>query len=374
MSARSKRPVKAQLRAIQASQHLHTVHRRHTGHVTPHQTTSYPVLAMLLLLVGVFLGGWGHMVTADTITAQDSYVVHASVPGPPPSQPATIDEPHDGDVFTTSPITVSGSCPVNTYESLYRNGAFSGVAQCDAAGHYELSTSLFPGTNQLQVRDYSQTDVGGPLSNIVTVQYNPPVPPKAPDSSGTGGTPSTTNTSGPNVYGEPLIFKTNFVYEGHYVDTVTTWQLDIEGGTAPYAISVEWGDGQHSLLSRPKAGTFTVQHTYTKPGSGYRGSYVTKFSASDSDGAQTILQLLAIVNNPPSALFLNNANGHGAAGGSTSGSAGGSGENVRSYVLTLMKFIWPTYGVAVLLVISFWLGEQREYLRLKSHHKKVRHA
>lgn len=371
MKHRSRRPAKKTLRVIQTSQHLHTVHRRHTGHVTPHRTTSYPVLAMLLLITGVFLVGWTRFVSANTVDLSGDYTVTVSVPGPPPSQPATIDSPSDGATFTQVPITVSGSCPINTYETLYRNGAFSGVALCDPVGHYQLQTSLFPGANQLQVRDFSQTDVPGPLSNLVTVHYNPPQP-VAPPSTGSGSNPSTTNSSGPAVYGEPLILKTKFTYEGHYTGSNTNWQLDIEGGTAPYAVSVDWGDGQHTLISRKAAGSFTVGHVYKHPGTGYRGSYVTKFSASDSQDEQTFLQLMAIVNNPPGAAVASGTSGH-----QTSGPLG-SGETVRSYVLTLMKYIWPTYLIAVLLLVSFWLGEQREYQRLKSRLrprlKRARHA
>lgn len=375
MKHRSKQPAK-KLRAIQTSQHMHVVHRKHTGHVTPHRTTSYPVLAMLLIVVGVFLVGWTHLVASDSlVTRSGSYNVMVSVPGPPPTLPATIDSPTDGTVFKDVPITVSGSCPVNTYESLYRNGAFSGVALCDLAGHYEITTSLFPGANELQVRDFSQTDVAGPWSNKVTVQYNPPHPVNPPSTGetpagGTSGTDnSTTNQGGPVVNGEPLIFKTSFTYEGHYVGDTSTWELDIEGGSAPYAVSVEWGDGTHTLISRSKAGTFSVDHVYKKAG-GYRGSYVTKFSASDGEGTQTFLQLLAIVNNPPSAAVASGSAGHNTSGPSLSVGT----DTVRTYVLALMKFIWPTYGFAVLLLFSFWLGERREYERLKPRLKKARHA
>jgi len=369
MKSRSKRPSKKQLRAIQTSRHLHVVHKAHTGHITPHRTTSYPVLAMLLLLIGVFLVSWTRWVGATTVTQSGSYTVNVSVPGPPPSQAATIDQPKDGAVFTSQPITVSGTCPVNTYEKLYRNGAFSGVAQCDLSGHYSLITGLFPSNNQLKVRDFSQTDVPGPWSNTVNVTYNPPQPVTPPSTGGNEGNPSTTNTGGPTVYGEPLIFKTNFVYEGHYVNSPTTWELDIEGGNAPYAISVDWGDGQHSLISRSKAGTFNFSHTYKKPGPGYQGSYVTKFSASDEAGQQTFLQLMAIVNNPPGAAIASGNAGHSSNNTFQSGAG-----NVYSSFLTLMKYIWPSYFLAVLLLVSFWLGERREYERLKPRLRKARHA
>lgn len=378
MKKQSRRAAPKKLRAVQTSQHWHVAHHRHTGHITHRRTTSYPALAMILLCVGVFLAGWTRFVTADSFIypppASGGYTVRASVPGPAPTIAATIDSPLDGTTVTAQPITVSGSCPLNTYETLYRNGAFSGVALCNASGQYELQTGLFPGVNQLRVRVFSSTDVPGPMSSTVSVTYKPSVPPKPPATGGestAGSNSSTTNTSGPEVQGQPLIFKTTFVYEGHYVGTTSTWELDIEGGNAPYAISVDWGDGQHSLVSRPRAGNFTLEHVYHKPG-GYHGSYVTKFLASDADGSETLLQLMAIVNNPPDSA---KGSSHSLVPGAGSlGNGSGATHTFDTYILTLLKYIWPGYLVVVLMLVSFWLGERREFQHLKPRLKKVRHA
>jgi hypothetical protein len=334
---------------------------------------------MILLCVGVFLLSWTNFVTADGPypgPVTNSYTVHASVPGPPPSQPATIESPADAATFTTTPITVTGSCPQNTYETLYRNGAFSGVALCDDTGSYQLQMDLFAGTNQIQARDFSLTDVPGPISNIVSVTYTPPTPPPGSSSSSSGSSASSsstttsgnsssaTNTGGPVAPSEPLIFKTNFTYQGQYTGTAATWQLDIEGGTAPYAISVDWGDGSHSLISQPHAGLFSIDHTYKKAG-GYKGSYVIKFSASDANGTQAFLQLLAIVNNPPGAT------------GSTQHKplTGAFSSTTPAYLAQIMKYVWPGYGIVVLMLTSFWLGERREYHYLfKPHLKRAKRA
>jgi hypothetical protein len=352
-----------QFRAVKTSPHLHVAHPKHTGHVLSHRTTSYPTLAMVVLCVGVFLISWTHFVTADPFVypgpVTNSYTVHASVPGPPPSQPANLDSPVNASKFTTSPITVSGSCPQNTYETLYRNSVFSGVALCDATGSYQLQTDLFVGTNQLQVRDFSLTDVPGPMSNVVSVIYTPPIPPPTAgpgaNSSSGNATSALGNSAGasvnsPAAQAEPLIFKTNFTYQGQDIGAAASWQVDIEGGTAPYAISVDWGDGSHSLISQTQAGTFTIDHTYKKTGA-YKGSYVVKFSASDANGAQAFLQLLGIVNNSPNAA------------GSTryKPPIGSFSSNTPAYLNGLMKYVWPGYGIVVLMLASFWLGEQREY-------------
>jgi hypothetical protein len=298
---------------------------------------------MILLCVGVFLAGWTHFATADN---GGTYTVTATVLGSPPPQAATIDVPTDGAVFSEQPITVSGRCPVNTYETLYRNGAFSGVALCDSTGHYSLQTGLFPGVNLLQVRDYNFADVPGPLSNSVNVTYQPP----------SGIPPNNTRTP----LAEPLIFKTTYSYQGYYTGQSTSWELDLEGGTAPYSVTVDWGDGNHGLISRSAAGVFGLSHTYKQAG-GYRGSYVVTFSASDAQGQQTFLQLMTIVNNPP------------ASAGTTTHHYPSSGSIISSApqeLQEIFRYVWPLYLIILLMLTSFWLGERREYHHLRPQLKK----
>ena len=126
----TRRAAPKKLRAVQTSRHFRIAHSRHTGHITPHRTTSYPVLAMILLIVGVLMYGWSGMVNAVQYGPESGhYVVRTSVKGTAPTTKPTIIKPNNGSHFTETPITVSGSCQVETYVVLYRNGVFSGVAQ-----------------------------------------------------------------------------------------------------------------------------------------------------------------------------------------------------------------------------------------------------
>jgi hypothetical protein len=372
--SKSRQAPKKQLLAVQTSRHLRVASRRHTGHVLPRRTTSYPTLAMIVLCVGVFLISWTRTVTAN----QGSYTVNASVPGPPPSVPATIDAPDDGSQFTSAPITLSGTCPLNTYVGLTRNSFSSGVALCDASGNYQLTTDLFKGTNQLIVYDYSFTDAQGPASNMVTVYYTPPTPPNPPPNSGgtTGsasGSGKTSKASKSTLYNplspaaanlpEPLLLKSNFTFMGYYVGQPAAWQLEVEGGTAPYAVDAEWGDGHQQLYSQPQAGTISLQHVYAKTG-GYHGSYVVKITATDAAGNQTFLQLMAIVSPKPKTLP--------ATGGTTTG----NGVNLLGGINFghVVGLAWSGYGVVLLMLISFWLGERRELRYVYLHAKRPRHA
>jgi hypothetical protein len=373
-----------QLRAIQTSRHFHVVHSRHTGRVLPRASTSYPLLAMLVLCVGVLLAGWTHIVTADTYPGpqQDSYTVHAGVAGPAPKVAATIDEPTSGTHFTATPIIVNGTCPANTYVSLYRNNFYSGTAICDVDGNYQISTDLFDGANQLVARDFNFTDVAGPDSNTVTVNYDAPTPPPTQTGTDDGSDATTTTTptttpSKPAAQGfivnstpnstaatttqvTPLALSTDFTIRGYYVGEESVWQLNLSGGTAPYALAVDWGDGSTDIVSRGEAGLTKLTHTYQKPG-GYEGTYAVKFSATDAAGNQTFLQLLVIVNaHQPSTVVRTSQS----SGGDTGGAGFSSG-----VLHTLRTYVWPTYGSVTLMLGSFWLGELRELRMLKPHLK-----
>lgn len=302
---------------------------------------------------------WTRAVTADS--GSGSYVVHASVPGPPPTDAATIDTPLNGAAFTEVPIKLTGSCPVGTYVEILRNGFSSGVALCSAAGFYEIQIDLFAGVNQLIARDYSFTDQAGPDSGITTIVYNPPGKPPVTNG-GTGSTPYTPGvTSGVPV---PLLLKANYTFVGYYVGTPVTWQLRIEGGSAPYAVQVDWGDGKSQLYSIKDPSALSIQHVYGKTGA-YHGSYPVKIQATDTAGNHTYLQLVAIISNRPKTVI-------GTGAGTTGG--GGFHFDQLTSVGNIVTYVWSTYGLVILMLISFWLGERRELFVMRHSKRKGHHA
>ncbi|HVX23733.1 MAG TPA: hypothetical protein VG992_00055 [Candidatus Saccharimonadales bacterium] len=365
MKKSAKRPAPKKLRAIQTSRHLRVVHHRHTGHVLPKRSTSYPTLAMIVLCTGVFLSSWTRWATADPTygPASDSYTVHVRVPGPPPTIAATIDTTNNQTVMPdltvkALPLSLKGSCALNTYETLYRNSTFSGVAMCEPPGTYHLDTALFPGVNRLQVQTFSLTDVPGPLSDPINVTYTPPAPPHHSGGGGSSGSSGGGASSGGSPVAEPLLLKSTFKFQGYYIGQATPWTVAIEGGTAPYAVAVDWGDGGHALLSRAHAGSLTLDHIYHKHG-GYKGTYPVAFSVSDAKGQTSSLQLLAIINNPPP--------GTGVIKTPTVGS---TISGTPDWVRHMLTYIWPSYGLVVLMLTSFWLGERRELRLLKPQTKR----
>ena len=131
----------------------------------------HPATIFMLLCVGVFLMGWTYRSFADNIT------VTASIFAPLPGSPATITYPADQTHFTYTPITITGTCPTNSYVKLYRNGVFSGSANCISTTNYQIQTDLNLGSNQFIVHVYNITDNEGPQSTTTTVWYDLPVQP-----------------------------------------------------------------------------------------------------------------------------------------------------------------------------------------------------
>jgi hypothetical protein len=316
----------------------------------------WPFLAFILMSIGVLLAGWTFQAGASDVH------VTAKVSASLPTGPATILNPADGEHFTQVPIDVSGTCPTDTYVNIYRNNFFSGTAMCTTDGNFTLNIDLFPGANQLQAKVYNLTDDEGPLSNPITVYYDvPEQPTQAPETSrgDTSSTPPNVSSSTPHTSSiTPFSIKSDFTYRGYKVGQNVELIFEISGGVPPYALNVDWGDGENTVVSQKEAGKMSVSHQYKKAGDRTKGSFIVKISGSDSDGRRTFIQLFLIVN-----------------------PAGVTGLVANTlppnpYIKSSwLKFIWPAYGVVVLMAASFWLGEREELVELMHKSKpRRRHA
>ncbi|HUC89557.1 MAG TPA: Ig-like domain-containing protein [Patescibacteria group bacterium] len=139
----------------------------------------HPFSVMVLLCTGVVIG------FATYQSYAESYDVTATVPATPPSAPAVITSPYDAQHFNSKPIDVVGSCPSGSYVKLYRNSAFSGVAQC-VGNNFQIQTDLSAGANRLQAKVYNITNQEGPASGLVDAYFdNSSSTPKQPASTPT---------------------------------------------------------------------------------------------------------------------------------------------------------------------------------------------
>jgi len=334
-------------------------HHSTTGKRLPREYTAYPLLIFVLLLIGVLMAGL-------TFSAQASNVsVSAYVDGPPPTLPATVTSPTADTRYTAVPETVSGTCDPGFIVKLYRNNVFSGAVFCQADGTFSLQTDLFNGANTLQARIFNALEAEGPASPPVTVYYDKPIV-LPPPPSNPGETPVQTPTETPANSESPasavipkMTLTAENLYKGYFTGDTVEWPLEIHGGTAPYAFTVDWGDGTSTTLSRKDEGAFTVKHVYTKAG-GYKGSYAIKIVGSDSNQDSTFLQLAVIIRD--------HSKGSNAIPGIAS--------TTEPPIHIPMHYIWPTYGVTLLMVSSFWLGQWQGLGRLKAlrHLRHVKRA
>jgi hypothetical protein len=141
-------------------------------------------------------------------------------------------------------------------------------------------------------------------------------------------------------YSTELVIQSVNYYRGSLPGQEVVWPIDLIGGQAPYAVSIDWGDGTTDVLTRLSPGPFTVKHTYHKVG-GYLGSYPLIIRAADAAGHTAYLQLTTIVN------------------ASTGTNASGKVATAPPGISNLLV-IWPLWILLILMIISFWLGERRE--------------
>ena len=403
------------------------------------QVLLHPFSVMVLLCVGVLLAG-----STFRGFAAD-YTTTATVPAPLPTVPAAITSHIDEEHVSAEPITVAGTCPSGSFVKLYRNGAFSGVAQCNPDLTFQILTSLAVGANVLDPKVYNFTDQEGPAGTPVTVFYDqitlpPPAPEEFPANPPTdlvidnvetrnyvegelrltSITPTITGFAPPysditiafhsevtycktkangNGYWRctlnsaldegvhrvevvavtrngvrlslpafyirvirglanirrpapepPFVITGEYLYSTKRVDQTFAFDLGISGGTAPYALTVDWGDGTTTDITQRNQSALTISHVYKRS-----GNYVVLVRGVDAADQPAVLQLSAVVVAP-----------NELAGGGATSSSGGLTGGLRQWVW----IVWPVYILVTLMVVSFWIGEQEGYRQLRLRHRK----
>jgi len=281
----------------------------------------------ILLLAGVLLP---HMAfAADQFpdqSKQGSVGLQGTISTAPPKQGATITTPGNGASFTSLPITVNGLCPKGLLVKIFSNNVFVGSVQCDT-GSYSLQVDLFNGSNELVARVYDALDQAGPDSNTVTVTYTSAIFAQ---------------------FGTELLLTSTYASRGAPPSQILSWPIILSGGTGPYAISVDWGDGSASdLSSQPSPGEFTIKHIYKSA-----GIYKVIIKATDKNGDTAFLQLVGVAT--------------GAIQSSTTADKSGS-TSVKTIIIW-----WPCLLMLPLIVASFWVGRRNELFVLRKRLERSR--
>ena len=251
--------------------------------------------------------------------AGGSLGLEATIPSAPPAQAATIATPRDGTTVTDIPITVSGLCSTGLLVKVFANNVFVGSVMC-AGGSYQLKADLFNGQNDLVARVYDALDQAGPDSNVARVTFN--------------------DAQFQN-FGTRVEITSNYARRGANPGDELDWPVTLSGGTPPYAVSVDWGDGKGAdLMSAQFADTLTLKHTYAEA-----GTYNVVVKATDAKGTSAFLQLVGVAN------------------GAVSANAGSA--NTGQTITRTVVVWWPAVACIPLIAVTFWLGRRHELYTLR---------
>lgn len=249
-----------------------------------------------------------------------SYGLEASKPTPPPSSAPRITTPGNGANFTSAPITVTGLCKTDLLVQVYDNNVMVGAVNC-VAGSFSIKVSPFSGQNDLVAIQYDDLLQASPESNHVTVSFN---------------------NSELTAFGQIITLTSVYGRKGANPGSNLSWPLQLSGGTGPYAISVDWGDGSKpELLSQSVAGTLNISHAYSRS-----GIFQVSVTATDKNGVSAFLQLVGVGRGKPSVQA-----------------------EEAAHQTVIIKILWIPAVVALLLLIpAYWLGRHSELVTL---HRKL---
>lgn len=259
----------------------------------------------------------------DDPNPQDGAIgIEGSVPQEPPESAPTITIPGNGQTFDNPKIDVQGLCSAGLLVKLYNNKIFVGSTTCEDNGTYKITISLFGGQNELYAIQYDGLDQKSPKSNTVTVTLQA--------------------LEAPGETSDQFFLTTPFARKGVNPKQTLIWPFTIKGGEGPYAISVNWGDGNTDLIPRETAGTFEATHEYEQS-----GTYQILIVATDENGNTSYLQVVAVVNGPISGNL-------------------DSGVDDTGGVRVVREFdIWPLLIMLFFVIVTFWLGKRYEKSRIR---------
>lgn len=349
---------------VSIAPHPHTgrsLHRRHTSH---------GVLFLALILTGVLLFNNIGALRAYGLQSSGATTVTVNVAGNPPTVGATITFPTNNTTTKSPQVEVQGSCPAGLLVATYNNGVFAGSSICTNNDTYSTVIQLVVGVNILQSQDYDGLNQPGPATSQITItREQDPVPlvttadPEVPliatepaditpDPTPAVVTPApqpdinpcfdTSKTDALNPENPTII--ANCIKRSVFTGDTITIPIRIAGGTAPYALSIDWGDGITELKTVLDSEYHNYEHTYKTA-----GIIGVSLKTTDAKGITSFLQTVVQVNGTAAPIT-----------GSTSFNNFTSG----------LGSIWteapvPLYVAAVTLVLGFWVGDLFQRLFVK---------
>ncbi len=315
----------------------------------------HPVSIFITIGIGVLIFG------SVFISNADSYNVTATVQAPSLAIGAYIKYPLNGNQVHTSPLNISGTCPNKSYIELIRNGYPSGYANCSSQETFQILSDLSIGTNDLQVRSYNITNQRGPSTPSIRIAYSVISSSNSNSTIEVNNSPITSigsispigTTKAPTT---PLILGSTYHYRSFLSGNQFHWGIDLKGGNPPYVVTITWGDGQTSSLLIQNDPLFDITHDYQKP-----GNYSVIVSAVDSSGEKSTFQIPAVISKAIALIHATN--------NKTLVKAESLPNRINNDLNNWVWITWPTYGILILMMISFWLGEKEEYKIVFNKHR-----
>lgn len=196
------------------------------------------------------------VVTPAFVQAQSgSVTVGGTIAGSSPNTPPLITAPLQSALISQKSTIISGDCVTDLVVKVFRNSNFVGSGLCATSGTFELPIDLLEGRNDLIARQYNTLHQPSPDSDTVTVFYAATQPNLFSD----------TNSS-PPIAAFQLIIDYDQTIQSAFTGQNFSLPIRFSGGSAPYAVSFDWGDSTTSLFSRANTDQLLADHTFLAPG------------------------------------------------------------------------------------------------------------
>lgn len=307
---------------------LRLSHHKHTGKFIHHKHTSYGALVWLMMVPILVLSLVGQLAYADTLD------VSAVVPQEPPPFAPSITYPANGSRLTPGTINVSGDCPLANPAiiiAIYEGTNIVGSTTCNNAnGKFSVPVTFSYGTHTIYAQVVTFTGQLGLASGQVTFTRYFTV------ASNIGSDPKSIESSKLKLANPLILINGQGVIPfGPNMDAV--WRGTISGGTLPYKVQIDWGDGKKSAYTIYDQSQQAFGHGYENP-----GYYTVIITVTDSAGNTSTLRVVAASALPAVAPV-----------------AADVSKQPEWYQRFLTSDIVKAYGILFIAIITIWFFKRR---------------
>lgn len=221
------------------NRHLHLQHHRHSGSALHHRHTSYRAIVSVLIVAGIFMIWLAYYSNSKS----SFFGTLPAYEAPAPDSIPFISTPAVNSSVESDEAEVGGTCAKNiqNYVIVRNANKITGSTVCSSDGRFSISQPIIFGTN---VFTASSVNVSG-KETALTIGVG---------ISGASGSLVNAVTVSSDVGTVQYSPKQEF-----------SLPLNLEGGSQPYKVAVDWGDGNKQQLETRDA-KISPKHTYQSKG------------------------------------------------------------------------------------------------------------